>query len=86
MSDLKKNYLRGKENMTFPTCKSKKDTAKHVLQCQTAETLHRRKNNTPNQWEVVVKVYRENKETNKIKKNKNEQIENKGVRMYNRES
>ena len=49
--------------MKFPTCKWNKDTAKHVLQCQTAETLRWRKNNTPNQWEVVVKVYRQNRAT-----------------------
>ena len=49
--------------MKFPTCKWNEDTAKHVLQCQTAETLRWRKNNTPNQWEVVVKVYRQNRAT-----------------------
>ena len=38
----------------------------HVLECQTAETVYKIKdNNTPNQWAEVVKLYRQNKEQRK---------------------
>ena len=37
----------------------------HVLECQTTETAYKIKDNTPNQWEEVVKLYRQNKERRK---------------------
>ena len=43
----------------------KKDTTEHVLECQTAETVYKTKDNTPNQWAEVVKLYGQNKELRK---------------------
>ena len=33
--------------------------------CKTGETVHRIRDNTPNQWAEVVKIYRQNKELRK---------------------
>ena len=33
--------------------------------CKTGETVHRTRDNTPNQWAEVVKIYRQNKELRK---------------------
>ena len=49
MWELKKNYPREEEDMKCSLCNGKEDTAEHVLECQTAETVYRIKNNTPNQ-------------------------------------
>ena len=65
MWELKKNYPREKENMKCPICNGKEDTAEHVIHCQTAETVYRIKDSTPNQWAEVVQVYRQNKELRK---------------------
>ena len=65
MWELKKNYLREEEDMKCPLCKQKEDTTEHVLECQTAETVYRIRDNTPNQWAEVVKLYRQNKELRK---------------------
>ena len=71
MWELKKNFLREEEDMKYPICNEKEDTAEHVLECQTAETVYRIKNNTPNQWVEEVKVYKQNKKLReKIKINK----------------
>ena len=48
---------KGRHNM----CQS----VKHVPECQTAETVYRISDNTPNQWAEVVKLYRQNKEQRK---------------------
>ena len=34
----------------------------YEIECQTAEADYRIKENTPNQWEELVKLYRKNKE------------------------
>ena len=34
----------------------------YEIECQTAETDYRIKENTPNQWAELVKIYRKNKE------------------------
>ena len=51
--------------MKCPICNQKEDTAEHVLECQTTETVYRISNNTPNQWAEVVKLYKQNKELRK---------------------
>ena len=33
--------------MKCPTCNQKKDTREHVLECQTAKTVYRIRENTP---------------------------------------
>ena len=78
MWEMKKNYPREEEDMNCPICNRKKDTTEHVLECKTAETVYRTKNNTTNQWTEVVKVYRQNKELNKKTK--------RGVRIQNKKS
>ena len=65
MWELKKNYPREEEDMKCPICNQKEDTTEHVLECQTAETVYRISDNTPNQWTEVVKLYRQNKELRK---------------------
>ena len=49
MSELKKNYPREEEDMKCLICNRKEDTTEHVLECQTAGTVYRIKDNTPNQ-------------------------------------
>ena len=65
MWELKKNYPREENYTKCPICNQKEDTTEHVLECQTAKTLHKIRDNTPNQWAEVVKLYRENKELTK---------------------
>ena len=65
MWELKKNYPREEEDMKFPICNQKEDTAEHILDCQTAETIYRIRDNTLNQQAEVVKLYRQNKELRK---------------------
>ena len=65
MWELKKNYPREEEDMKCPICNQKEDTTEYVLECQTAETVYRISDNTPNQWTEVVKLYRQNKELRK---------------------
>ena len=64
MWELKKNYPR-EEDTKCTICNQKEDTTEHVLDCQTAETVYKIKDNTPNQWAEVVKLYRQNKEQRK---------------------
>ena len=64
MWKLKKNYPI-EEDMKCPICNRKEDTTEHISECQTAETVHRIKENTAYQWAEVVKVYRQNKELRK---------------------
>ena len=63
--ELKTNYPREEENMKCPICNKKEEITEHVLECQTAETLYRIRDNTPNHWAEVVKLYRQNKELRK---------------------
>ena len=63
MWELKKNYLREEEYTTEEV--HNEDTTEHVLECQTTETVYRIRDNTPNQWAEVVKLYRQNKELRK---------------------
>ena len=62
MSELKGNYPRAEEDMKCPICNVKEDTTEHVLECQTAEIVYRIRDNTPNQWVQIVKLYRQNEE------------------------
>ena len=62
---LKKNYPREEEDTKCPICNQKEDTTERVLQCQTAETVYKIRDHTPNQWAEVVKLYRQNKELRK---------------------
>ena len=65
MWELKNNYPREKEDTKCPICNQKDDTTEHVLDCQTTEIVYKIRDNTPNQWEEVVKLYRQNKEVRK---------------------
>ena len=51
--------------MKCPICNQKEDTTEHVPVCQTAETVYRIRDNTPNQSAEAVKLYRQNKELRK---------------------
>ena len=57
MSELKKNYPREEQDTKCPMCNQKEDTAEHVLECQTAETVYKIRDNTPNLWVEVVKLH-----------------------------
>ena len=50
MCELKKNYPKEEEDMKRLICNQKEDTTEYVLKCQTAETVYRIRDNTPNQW------------------------------------
>ena len=65
MWELKKNYPREEEGTKCPICNQKEVATEHVLECQTAETVYKIRDNTPNQWAEVVKLYRQNKEQRK---------------------
>ena len=65
MWELKKNYPREEEDKKCPICKQKENTTEHVPECQTAETVYKIRDNTPNHWAEVVKLYRQNKELRK---------------------
>ena len=56
MWELKKNYPREEEDTKYPICNQKQDTTEHALECQTAETVYKVRDNTPNQWAEVVKL------------------------------
>ena len=58
MWELKNSYRREEENMKCLISNEKEDTTKPVLECQTTATVYRIKDNTPNQWVELVKVYR----------------------------
>ena len=76
MWEMKKKFPREEEDIKCPVCKQKEDKTEHVLECETAETVRRIRDNTPSQWAELVKLYRQNKELrkqlneNKIKQNK----------------
>ena len=57
MSELKKNYPREEQDTKCPMCNQKEDTTEHVLECQTAETVYKIRDNTPNLWVEVVKLH-----------------------------
>ena len=65
MWELKKNYPREEEGTKRPICHLKEDATELALECQTAERVYRTRDNTPNQWAEVVKLYRQNKELRK---------------------
>ena len=65
MWELKKNYPREEEDTQCLICNQKEDTTEHVLECQTAETVYKLRDNTPNQWAETVKLYIQNKELGK---------------------
>ena len=51
--------------MKCPICNQKEDKTEYALECQTAGTAYRIRDNTPNQWAKIVKLYRQNKELRK---------------------
>ena len=51
--------------MKCSICNQKEDTTERVLECQTAETVYKIRDNIPNQWAEVVNPYRQNKEQRK---------------------
>ena len=57
--------VREEEETKCPICNQKEDTTERVLECQTAETVYKIRDHTPNQWAEVVKLYRQNKELRK---------------------
>ena len=65
MWELKKNYPREEEDMKCLISNQREDTTEYVLECQTAETVYKIRDNTPNQWPEVLKLYRQNKELRK---------------------
>ena len=65
MGELKKNYPREEKDTKCPICNQKDNTTEHELECQTAETVYRIRDNTPNQWAELVKLYRKNKDLRK---------------------
>ena len=65
MWELKKNYPREEEGKKCPICNQKEDITEHVLERQTTEKEYKIRDNTPNQWAEVVKLYRRNKELRK---------------------
>ena len=56
MWELKKNYPRVEKDTKYPICNQNEDTTGNVLECQTAETVYKMRDNTPNQWVEVVKL------------------------------
>ena len=65
MWELKKNYPREEKDMKCPICSKKEDTTERLLECQTAETVYRIRDKTPNQWTEVVTLCRQNQELRK---------------------
>ena len=65
MWELKKNCLREEEDTKCPISNQKEVTTEHVLECQTAETVYKIRDNTPNQCAEVVMLYRRNNELRK---------------------
>ena len=63
MWDLKKNYKKEEEQTLCPLCEVEEDTTEHVLRCgrDTGRKQRNIKNNTEEEREVVVQIYRENK-------------------------
>ena len=57
MSEFKKDHPREEEDTKCPMCNQKEDTTEHVLVCQTAETVYKTRDNTPNLWVEVVNLY-----------------------------
>ena len=64
--ELKKSYIQEKKrSWNALIWNQKEDTTEHVLECQTTEAVYRIRNNTPNPWAEVVKLYMQNKELRK---------------------
>ena len=63
MWDLKKNYKKEEEQALCPLYEIEEDTTEHVLRCERDTDGKQRnfKNNTEEEWEEVVQIYRENK-------------------------
>ena len=63
MWDLEKNYKKEEEQTLCPLCKIEEYKTEHVLRCgrDTDRKQRNIKNNTEEEWEEVVQIYRENK-------------------------
>ena len=63
MWDWKKNYKKEEEQPLSPLCEIEEDTIEHVLRCERDTYRKKRniKNNTEEEWEEIVQIYRENK-------------------------
>ena len=72
MWDLKKNYKKEEEQPLCPLCKIEEDTTEHVLRCGRDTNRKQRniKNNTEEEWDEVVQIYRENKRKREERKEK----------------
>ena len=57
MWELKRNYPREVEDTKCTICDQKEDTTEDELECQTVETVYKIRDNIPNQWAEVVKLY-----------------------------
>ena len=63
MQDLKKNYVKIEEQPLRSLCEKEDDTTEHALQCGRDEDRKQRniKDNTDEEWEDVVQIFKENK-------------------------
>ena len=65
MWELKKKTIQEKKRTQNALYAIKRDTTEHVLDCHTAETVYKIRDNTPNQWAEVVNLYIQNKQLRK---------------------
>lgn len=63
MQYLKKNYVKIEEQPLRSLCEKEDDTTEHALQCGRDEDRKQKniKDNTDEEWEDVVQIFKENK-------------------------